>query len=60
MRLIALPTSDGGSIAPAAWDIRRNPPRLVAREWCRRCARVIEIDIRKLLPVGVDYDKARF
>jgi len=38
MRLIALPTSDGGSIAPAAWDIRRNPPRLVVREWCRRCA----------------------
>jgi len=58
MRLIALPTSDGGSIAPVGIfaAIRRASSRVSGVA----AARVIEIDIRKLLPVGVDYDKARF
>jgi len=33
--------------------VSRNPPRLIAGEWRGRCARIIEIDVAKLLAVGV-------
>ena len=41
-------------------DIDRDPSRLIAGQWLRRCAWIVEMYIGELLPVVVLHDEIRF